>query len=427
MKKIFKTIAAIFAFIVLSVVMAEIYDLYLSGEIMPGKSTNVIVKNQKVYKNISEFTFPVGYETFHENESLNFLLNRTYSMGYARKEDMVLLGKRLGDRDQWQSEMIKAAEEALADNRILNAAFYYRIAEFYTPWEDPDKDKLHHLFIKYFYRGVDTTDIETARIPYGGSYITSMKVKPKLRKPKGTIILHAGYDGFKEEMFSTMKYFSSQGYAVISFECPWMIRGEEKSKIPFTYKWEKIISPIIDHYQLEEVTLIGFSFGGWLALRAAAFEPRIKKVAASSVSFDVNQYPNVLMQIITSLMMKNRDFVNTILYNSMEDDIQQDWFFSHLMHMTHTSTPYDASKVLSEINERNLHSHKIKQDVLILTGKDDRLVPYKMHNMQVKALVNANSIIPLVFTADVQAGHHCQVGNIELALSSIMNWMNKIE
>ncbi len=40
----------------------------------------------------------------------------------------------------------------------------------------------------------------------------------------------------------------------------------------------------------------------------------------------------------------------------------------------------------------------IKQDVLILTGKEDHMIPLKMHNMQVKALTNAKSITDIIFT-----------------------------
>ena len=129
------------------------------------------------------------------------------------------------------------------------------------------------------------------------------------------------------------------------------------------------------------------------------------------------------MQKITALLMKNKNLVNGMLIDGMKDNIQQNWFFDHLMHLTNTSTPYDAALVLSQINETNLHSEKIIQDVLILTGKNDALVPYKMHNMQVKALKNAKSVTPMVFTKDVNADNHCQVGNLGLALSLTLNWL----
>ena len=46
-----------------------------------------------------------------------------------------------------------------------------------------------------------------------------------------------------------------------------------------------------------------------------------------------------------------------------------------------------------------------------------------MHRMQVKALKNASSVTPMVFTSDVHAEHHCQVGNIGLALTVVVEWL----
>jgi hypothetical protein len=110
----------------------------------------------------------------------------------------------------------------------------------------------------------------------------------------------------------------------------------------------------------------------------------------------------------------------------MESDPQSFWFFDHLMHVTNRPTPLEAADVLAEINEENLHSDRVTQDVLILTGSQDHLVPLKMHQMQVDALVNAASVTPLVFTEDVSGQNHCQVGNLGLALSVVVEWLESI-
>ena len=68
----------------------------------------------------------------------------------------------------------------------------------------------------------------------------------------------------------------------------------------------------------------------------------------------------------------------------------------------------------------------MKQDVLILTGKDDHFVPFKMHNMQVQALTNAKSVTARVFTEEDQAQNHCQIGNIGLALDVMLNWIDSV-
>ena len=85
------------------------------------------------------FIFPVRYHKFHRDQVFNFQLNRWHSLGYARFEDMEEAGRRINSFDDWKEVMLELADKALSEDRILNAAFYYRAAEFYTFSDDPDK------------------------------------------------------------------------------------------------------------------------------------------------------------------------------------------------------------------------------------------------------------------------------------------------
>ena len=80
---------------------------------------------------------------------------------------------------------------------------------------------------------------------------------------------------------------------------------------------------------------------------------------------------------------------------------------------------------IGQLNEENLHSELVKQDVLILSGRKDHFIPFKMHKMQVKALTNAKSVTARVFTKEEHAQNHCQIGNIGLALDTMIDWIEK--
>ena len=95
------------------------------------------------------------------------------------------------------------------------------------------------------------------------------------------------------------------------------------------------------------------------------------------------------------------------------------------MYIADKKTPVDAMDVVLHLNERNLHSELVKQDVLILTGREDHFIPFKMHDMQVKALINARSVTGRVFTREEQAQNHCQIGNIGLALDVMVKWIEE--
>ena len=89
-------------------------------------------------------------------------------------------------------------------------------------------------------------------------------------------------------------------------------------------------------------------------------------------------------------------------------------------------SPMEAMKLFLQLNEKNLHSDLVNQDVLILTGREDHFIPFKMHDMQVKALTNAKSVTARVFTKEEQAQNHCQIGNIGLALDVMVKWIADI-
>jgi hypothetical protein len=95
------------------------------------------------------------------------------------------------------------------------------------------------------------------------------------------------------------------------------------------------------------------------------------------------------------------------------------------MYITNKEVPIEAFDVLLQLNEENLHSDLVKQDVLILTGRKDHLVPFKMHNIQVKALTNAKSVTARVFTKEENAQNHCQIGNMGLKLDVVIKWIEK--
>ena len=85
----------------------------------------------------------------------------------------------------------------------------------------------------------------------------------------------------------------------------------------------------------------------------------------------------------------------------------------------------DAFEVMMELNAENLHSEMVKQDVLILTGRNDHFIPFRAHDMQIKALTHAKSITARVFTKETHAHNHCQIGNIGLALDIMGKWIKE--
>lgn len=374
----------------------------------------------------TELAFPVGYHTLHKKQLFNFQLNRWHSLGYVRLADLVEAGRRVRTFRDWKREMLRLAEEAVAENRLMNAAFYYRAAEFYTTSKDPDKEALYDKFVSLFYKVFKDSEIDRSKVPYGGAFLPILRL-PSAGKKKGTILLHGGFDSFIEEWYSVMRYFSCHGYEVIGFEGPGQGAALRKYGLPLTLEWEKPVKAVLDHFNLADVTLLGLSMGGWFCLRAGAFEPRIKRVIASGHAVDYMKSMNAFLRKIHLWSFAHcRAFMNRMAALKFEKrESMAAWVVDHLKYITKKNRPLDALEIYVQMNEQNIHSELVKQDVLVLAGREDHFVPFKMHSMQINALTNARSVTGRVFTREEQAQNHCQIGNIGLALEVMVKWLEE--
>lgn len=373
------------------------------------------------------FIFPVGYEKFHKKQLFNFPLNRPYSFGYARYEDLKEVGQKIKTFTDWKREMLKLAEKAVSVNRLINAAFYYRAAEFYTKSNDPEKDILYDKFIELFYKTFESDVIEKHKVPYEDSFLFALRI-PSSDKNQGTIVIHGGFDSFIEEFYSMMKFFSNQGYDVIGFEGPGQGASLRKYNIPITIEWEKPTKAILDYFQLENVTMIGISMGGWFCLRAAAFENRINRVIVTGYAIDyMKSMPPIFRKIHLWCMEHWPDIMNRMAVMKFEKrEGMASWMVDHLKFITKKTKPLEALDLYLQLNEENIHSEYVKQDVLILTSRNDHFIPFKMHEMQLKALVNAKSVTGRIFSKEEHADNHCQTGNIGLSLEIMTKWIEKM-
>ncbi|MFO7796481.1 MAG: alpha/beta hydrolase, partial [Promethearchaeia archaeon] len=112
-----------------------------------------------------KYDFPVGYRNLHEQENINFQLNRLILNG-AKVEEVKQLAPKINDFNDWKRELIVLAEKALNDNRESNAAWYYRAAQFFVSPDDPDKEKLYDKFIDLFYSVYKEVEDQKLEIPY---------------------------------------------------------------------------------------------------------------------------------------------------------------------------------------------------------------------------------------------------------------------
>ncbi len=105
---------------------------------------------------------------------------------------------------------------------------------------------------------------------------------------------------------------------------------------------------------------------------------------------------------------------------------RMNWEISQTMYITKSDTPVEAvNKMAIALSSDNMHPAYIKQDVLFFSVKEDHFIPIRLHNRQVEALINAKSVTDKIFEKSEHAQNHCQVGNIKLALDTMVEWIKE--
>lgn len=377
-------------------------------------------------ENQNIFSFPIGYHCFHKKQLYNYQLNRWHSLGYLSFDDLKTAGEKIRKFDDWKPIMIEQADSKLKAGKYIEAAFFYRAAEFYTLYRQDGKEQLYDKFVDLFYSHMPLKGVQVDKVPYNESFLHVLKMHEKTEIKKGTILLHFGFDSFIEEFYSIAWYFTIQGYEVIAFDGPGQGKTIKKYNIPFDFAWEKPVKAILDYYRISEAALIGMSLGGWLCLRAAAFEPRIKWVISTGGAFDYYKIPPAIARWLMDFFKKYmREGSNKVALKGIEKGGMEAWRNSNIMYITKIDVPMDAFEYAWQMNSKNLHTEKIRQDVMVITGKEDHLIPFKLRMPLIKSLSNAKSVTDIVFTKKDHASNHCSIGNIKLSLDTMINWLDK--
>ncbi len=372
-----------------------------------------------------EYKFPVGYQNLHEQANINFQLNRLIANG-GRLEEIQKLAPKIKDFNDWKRELVAIAEQALSEDRTLNAAMYYRAAEFFVAPKDPDKEILYKKFIELFYTVYENALDEKVEIPYENSFLLGIHLSNE--EKKGTVVIHGGYDSFLEELYILGSYIRDSGYEVILFEGPGQGAALKKYNFSMTHEWEKPVKAVLDYFKHDNVILIGISLGGYLGLRAAAFEPRISKVVAFDIIYDFFQVllyaggPRVREMVESFLDTNQVDTLNKVAERMMKNDLLVNWGLNHGMHVFGVNSPFEFLEKARLFSTADI-SDKITCDVLLLAGTNDHFIPIEMFYKQIEALKNVKSLTCRMFIEKEHAANHCQIGNYKLVLDFMLNWM----
>ncbi|MCR5590942.1 MAG: alpha/beta fold hydrolase [Lachnospiraceae bacterium] len=374
--------------------------------------------------------FQAGYYQFNEDEGLNFQLNRFYTYGVFSKEELMDIGSRIDSFDKWIALFMETGEKAERQNEPLKAATCYRAAQFYTLSGEKDAegrslkhvlyDKCKGLYDEYYGQ---LPYLKTTKIPYKDYELTVYHAEHE--NPRGTVVIHGGYDSIAQDLLAMLPYFYERSYSVYFFEGPGQGEVLMHHDARMTPEWEHCTGAVLDWFSLEDVTLIGVSLGGYLATRAAAYDKRISRLVMYDLIYDF--YGAILNKM--GSFAKTFDYLTrhpkNILWRWLDKKFDQKYFTKWLLLQGYAifenvHTPCEYFNHIREYNTREI-SKLITQDTLVLAGASDLYTVF--YQDQIDALTNARSVNGRLYTKEDQADHHCQIGNMGLLLDTIAEWI----
>jgi pimeloyl-ACP methyl ester carboxylesterase len=173
---------------------------------------------------------------------------------------------------------------------------------------------------------------------------------------------------------------------------------------------------------------MGFSLGGGLAIRAAAFEPRVDRVISYDICTDGLECavrplpPAVQKELLGWIGTGDEAAVDRFFADAMAKSLLLDWMVQLMMHNTGLRTPYAVMRHYQKHETASISS-RLTQDVLLLAGAEDHYIPVHQLPDQIATLTHVRSLTARLFTRAEQAQNHVQVGNMGLAFRVMIDWM----
>jgi alpha-beta hydrolase superfamily lysophospholipase len=368
----------------------------------------------------------VGWHELVADQSLNFQLNRWAAYGGPRwLADIEPVLGDLQNFETWRAIFPLLGERALAEGRVLHAALHFRSAEFFMDESDARKEPLRQRLLGMLRESAGVPESARVEVPLDQLRLPAWRFESGRTAP--TAVIFGGFDSYIEEFFPIFINVRDRGWNVIGFEGPGQGSVLAEQHAPMTTDWHRPVGAVLDTFGIADVTLIGVSMGGCLAIRAAALEPRISRVVAFDVLADLfqamsqNQPAPLSLAMRGLLAMGARKIVDESAGALAHHNIQLEWALGQAKRVFGYDSPTDVIEAARRFHTRDLSS-QVRQDALLMAGTADHYIPLDQLWEQARLLSSARSITARVFTAEEQAQAHCQIGNLPLALDVIFSW-----
>ncbi|MEU7145193.1 alpha/beta fold hydrolase [Nocardia sp. NPDC046473] len=389
-----------------------------------------------------------------DDESFDFEALRAAgfaSYGGAELGEVLATASRITDGDEaaWLREWRATAErvhaigaDCLAKGRrvsarqaLLRASNYYRTAEFYrrdNPAEDAEARDLSNRSRETFAQAAELFDtpVRSVSIPFQDTALPGyLFLVDDSGAPRPTVIFNSGFDSTLEEAWFVLAAAAvERGYQVLAFDGPGQGAAIREQGLTFRPDWEAVITPVVDYaLSLPEVdpariALYGYSLGGYLVARAAAFEHRLAALVLNDGLFDYHAgNMNSLPEFLAKWVEAGRDAeALPVIGMVMAFSTTARWALRNGTWTFGADSPADYVRKTKPYTLDGV-AHQINCPTLVLDAENDLF--FRGEAQRVYAALTCQKEL-IVGTNAEGAGAHCHMGAMLLTNQRVFDWLD---
>ena len=358
--------------------------------------------------------------------ALSKVKNNDFDSWYAAWHDMALKIQAIAVEAEKQGHFLSAGQSYM---RVFE---YHRASEFFLR-DDLENTKIIEIFDQIetcFDKGIHLlhTQVQKSQVHFENGFLNGYLFKPQ-KEARATLVVPGGYDSTVEEMYPLVPRALAEGYAIFIFDGPGQGHVLRRQKLYMRHDFEVVVEAVFDH--LENIgdisdkpyVLIGRSFGGYLAPRAACFEKRIAGLVCDPGQYDLPaQLKEILPKETYQQLIKQQDkLVNQYFDELFLKDKQAAFYFKSRMNAHGLKSAYDYLKAMQQYSLKDL-AHRITCPTLICTNANDTLS--SSSHAFYEALTCPKTMIE--FDSSLGAGTHCEMDAYGQFQNVMFEWLTTI-
>jgi pimeloyl-ACP methyl ester carboxylesterase len=275
------------------------------------------------------------------------------------------------------------------------------------------------------------TPVQDVSIPYEDTTLPAyLFLVDDSSVARPSIIYNSGYDSTREESYFAIAAAAlRRGYNVLAFDGPGQGAALREQTLVMRPDWEAVITPVVDYaltrgeIAADRITLFGYSLGGYLVARAAAFEHRVAALILDDGIHDFHAaFAGNLPPFIESWINEGRDDVAVpvlTMLTAVSTNVR--WGLRNGMWVFGTESFADLIRTVKDYTLDGI-ADQIVAATLIMDPENDHNLNGQPQLVE-QALTGAFTTL-VTLTENEGAGEHTHAGGLGRAHQTMFDWLD---